>query len=249
MLKLATKFAPRPDALEAAHKAGFRHAELWLDAAVLADGPAVANPARQYPFGYALHAPNRPGLDPPALASLAALYRDLGCGCLVLHQPVYDRHHEALLRLEPGLRPAVENHKLSPEGFAAWADRNPGLALDVEHLWKFTLGDGPLRDLLAGLRRFLGRFGGKLRHVHLPGYWPGFAEHRPLSCAREMVLPVLSLLAEAGFEGLVVSEADPEYQNEQELRMDVLLFDAWRLRPGPAPGRQGAGPPDEIGRP
>jgi sugar phosphate isomerase/epimerase len=246
MLKLATKFAPRPDALEAAYQAGFRYAELWLDAALLADGPAVARQARAYPFGYALHAPNRPDLDPPALASLAALYRDLGCGCLVLHQPVYDPHHEALLRLEPGLRLAVENHKLSPGGFAAWADRNPGMALDVEHLWKFTLGDGPLRDLLAGLCRFLGRFGGKLRHVHLPGYWPGFAEHRPLYCAREMVFPVLSLLGEAGFEGLVVSEADPEYQNEQELRMDVLLFDAWRQRPGPTPGPPEAGPPGEA---
>ena len=51
-----------------------------------------------------------------------------------------------------------------------------------------------------------------------------------------MVLPVLSLLAEAGFDGLVVSEADPEYQNAQELRMDVLLFEAWRERHGPRPG-------------
>jgi hypothetical protein len=161
-------------------------------------------PGPRVPRGYALHAPNGPDLDPPALASLAALYRDLGCRCLVVHQPVYDRHHDALLRLEPGLRPAVENHDLSPEGFAAWAEQNPGLALDVEHLWKFTLGDGPLRDLLGELRRFLGRFGGKLRHVHLPGYWPGFDEHRPMYCARGMVFPVLSLLAEAGFEGLVV---------------------------------------------
>jgi hypothetical protein len=118
----------------------------------------------------------------------------------------------------------------------------------VEHLWKFTLGDGPLRDLLAELRRFLGRFGGKLRHVHLPGYWPGFDTHRPMYCSREMVFPVLSLLAEAGFEGLVVSEASPEYQNGQELRMDVLLFDAWRQRPGPTAVRQEAGQAGEEQR-
>ena len=49
-------------------------------------------------------------------------------------------------------------------------------------------------------------------------------------CAREMIFPVLSLLAEAHFDGLVVSEANPEYQNYPELRMDVLLFDAWRQR-------------------
>lgn len=43
-----------------------------------------------------------------------------------------------------------------------------------------------------------------------------------------MIFPVLSLLADAGFEGLVVSEVNPEYQNANELRMDVLLFDTWR---------------------
>jgi hypothetical protein len=32
------------------------------------------------------------------------------------------------------------------------------------------------------------------------------------------------------FEGLIVSEANPEYQNANELRMDVLLFDTWRDR-------------------
>jgi hypothetical protein len=45
-----------------------------------------------------------------------------------------------------------------------------------------------------------------------------------------MVLPVLSLLAGAGFEGLIVSEANLEHQNPEELRMDVLLFDVWRQR-------------------
>ena len=70
--------------------------------------------------------------------------------------------------------------------------------------------------------------GDKLLHIHLPGYWPGFQEHRPMYCAREMIFPVLSLLADARFEGLVVSEVDPAYQNLSELHMDVLLFEAWR---------------------
>jgi sugar phosphate isomerase/epimerase len=230
MLKLATKFVPETDALETAHRAGFRYAELWLDAAVLADRQNVLHRTRHYPFGYALHAPNRLDLAPHTLESAVSLYRDLDCRCMVIHQPSYDRHHEALLRLEPELRLAVENHKLTLEGFVAWAERNGGLALDVEHLWKYTLHDAPLSELLAQVRTFLDRFAAKLRHVHLPGYWPGFAEHRPMYCSREMILPILSLLAEAGFEGLVVSEANPEYQNAHELRMDVLLFDAWRER-------------------
>jgi sugar phosphate isomerase/epimerase len=230
MLKVATKFCPTPEALETAYRAGFRFAELWLDAALLADWPAVARLAGSYPNGYALHSPNQLDLSPETLDQLVALHRELGCRCLVIHQPVCDRHGEALLRREPGLRLAVENHKLTPDGFTAWAERNPGLALDVEHLWKFTLRNGPLNELLNHVRDFLARFGAKLRHVHLPGYWPGFAEHRPMYCARDLIFPVLSLLADAGFEGLIVSEANPEYQNATELRMDTLLFDAWRAQ-------------------
>ena len=110
---------------------------------------------------------------------------------------------------------------------------NDDLALDVEHVWKFTLGDAPLDALLAQVRVVLDRFRDKLRHVHLPGYWPGFREHRPMYCSRDMIFPVLSLLDDIRFEGLVVSEANPEYQNACELRMDVLLFDAWRGQPKP----------------
>jgi hypothetical protein len=233
MLKLATKFAPQPAAFETAYRAGFRFAELWLGPAVLADWQTVVRQASDYPFGYALHFPNRLDLSPQALEQTVALYRALNSRCLVIHQPMADKYQQPLLRLEPGLRLAVENHKLSPEGFLDWASRNDGLALDVEHLWRFTLGNGPLAGVLDQMRTFLDRFGPKVRHVHLPGYWPGLDEHRPMYCAREMIFPVLSLLDTAGFEGLVVSEVNPQYQNRCELRMDVLLFEAWRESTGP----------------
>jgi hypothetical protein len=98
----------------------------------------------------------------------------------------------------------------------------------VEHVWKFSLRDAPLEDLLATVRDLFRRFGTKIKHVHLPGYLPGFAEHRPVYCSRDMVFAVWSLLVEVGFEGFVVSEVAPEYQNANDLRMDVLLFAAWQ---------------------
>jgi sugar phosphate isomerase/epimerase len=235
MLKLATKFAPRRDAFEAAYRAGFRCAELWLDASVLADWQHVACLAAHYSFEYALHFPNGPDLPPEAPEQAVRLARALGSRCLVIHQPMLDRYGEALLRRDPSLRLAVENHELDPEGFVRWAEDNRGLALDVEHLWLLTLQDAPLAHLLDEVEGFLRRYGPKLCHVHLLGYWPGFRTHRPLYCAREMVFPVLTLLAEHGFKGLVVSEADKEYQNPAELRMDVLLFEAWRDQHEPGP--------------
>src|SRR5205085_764095 len=99
------------------------------------------------------------------------LHRELGCRCMVIHQPMHDRYRDELLRLEPALRLAVENHRLTPDGLTAWAERSDGLTLDVEHVWKFSLRDAPLAELLGWLRAFLGRHAGKLRHVHLPGYW------------------------------------------------------------------------------
>ena len=185
---------------------------------------------RAYPLSYALHFPNKLNLDPSALQQTVALYRQLGCQSLVIHQPMYDKFQEPLLALDAGLRFAVENHRLEPMKFDAWADQNPGLTLDVEHLWKFTLCDASLAELLASLRDFLARFGPKLRHVHLPGYWPGCQEHRPMYCAREMIFAVLSILAAARYEGFIVSEVDNEYQNVHELSMDVLLYEAWRER-------------------
>ncbi len=230
MLRLATKFIPERPALEAAYRAGFRFAEIWLGPAVLAEQAQVASLARGYPNGYVLHFANRLDLTPPMLQQTVELHRSLGCRCMVIHQPMHDKYRDELLRLEPTLRLAVENHKLSPAAFTEWAERNSGLTLDVEHVWKFTLGNAPLDRLLDYVQAFLSRYRDKLLHVHLPGYWPGFEEHRPMYCARDMIFPVLSLLADAGFDGLVVSEVNPQFQNEPELRMDVLLHDVWRAR-------------------
>jgi hypothetical protein len=230
MLRLATKFAPSPPAFEQAYRAGFRCAELWLDAGVLADWRRVAPLAGHYPFEYALHFPNRLDLPPDAPTQAVRLYRAASARCLVIHQPMADRYGELLLGLDPGVRLAVENHCLDPEGLRRWAEDNAGLALDVEHLWMFTLKDAPLAHLLDELEAFWDHFGPKVRHVHMPGYWPGLRTHRPQYCARDLVFPVLNLLAARDFDGLIVSEADEEYQNPAELRMDVLLFDAWRQR-------------------
>jgi hypothetical protein len=233
MLKLATKFIPRQPYFETAYRAGFRNAELWLDAAVLADREAVVPLARHYPNRYVPHFPNRLEQTPATLEHAAGLYRELGCRCLVIHQPLFERYHEALLRLEPAMRLAVENHKYTPEAFAHWSEKYADLTLDVEHLWKYTLRDAPLPELLKALRDFLARHGHKLRHVHLPGYQPGSREHRPMYSSREMIFPVLSLLAEHSFEGLIVSEVSTDYQNANDLRMDVLLFDTWRTQHDP----------------
>jgi hypothetical protein len=232
MIGIATKFAPTAAAYAAAREAGFRRFELWTDAAVLAGWQEVVALAAAAPGEHVLHFPNKLDQLPETLAHAAALYRALGCQTMVIHQPHVDRHGPALLALDPALRLAVENHKLTPGAFRDWAGRNEWLTLDVEHLWKFTLRDAPLTELLAAVGAFLAEFGGKLRHVHLPGYLPGQPEHRPMVCSRDMVLGVLSLLEAARFGGFIVSEVNEEFQNVDDLHMDVLLFRRWRALHG-----------------
>ncbi len=228
MLKLATKFAPERPLFEQAYQAGYRQAEVYLNEAILGAWEKVAALAQHYPLQYALHCPNKLDMSADTLRRMVELYRAMGCRALVIHQPHFDRHGEALLRLEPGLRLGIENHRLTPETFEEWAQRNPGLTLDVEHLWKFTHPNAMLAAVLDAVRRFLSRYADKLRHVHMPGYLPGAEEHRPMYCSRDLVLGVFSLLAEFRFDGLIVSEVNQPYQNPHDLRMDVLLFERWR---------------------
>ena len=132
-----------------------------------------------------------------------------------------------LKELAPDLNLAIENHVLDRDDFERWADRNPGLTLDVEHLWKYTLHDASLATLLNHVDRFLEQHAHKLHHVHLPGYQPGGEEHHPIHDNEEMATQVMTRLAEHGFTKLVVSELDAPFQTHEYLRQDVMLFERW----------------------
>jgi sugar phosphate isomerase/epimerase len=229
MLTLGTKFRPdEPQAFDIAHRAGIHGVEFWLDARLLRHSEAIVSTAHQYPFRYVLHFPNEGALDADSLNSTAYLYKELSCRAIVIHQPMYDQYGRDLLAIEPTLRLAVENHGLDKAGFNCWAEENRWLTLDVEHLWMSTLQDAPLDDLLACLDQFLSRHGEKLRHVHLPGYEIGGREHRPIHYGAKMATAVLGHLAAHGYSELVVSEADIEYHNFDELRQDAMMFENWR---------------------
>jgi len=227
MFRLATKFRPENEAFERACAAGFRGAEFWLGLDVLADWRNVLATARSFPLYYALHFPNGATLDFVALEQITQLYQELDCTALVIHQPDFEAYSAALYLLCPGMHVAIENHGLDLAGFDSWRKHSPALTLDVEHLWKYTLGDSPLDVLLAFLERFLQESGRKLRHVHLPGYRPGGEEHHPMHHSPTMVAEVFGRLADYGFAGLTVSEADLPFQNEADLRGDVAVYRKW----------------------
>ncbi len=228
MFSLATKFVPDLPGFRTAFEAGFRAAEFWLDPELLGETDRIANLASEFPFRYALHFPNHGPISADALRSAVSLYRRLDCTAIVIHQPMFDQYAPALQELAPQVSLAVENHILDLPRFERWADHNPGLTLDVEHLWKFTLHDAPLTTLLEQVELFLQRHADKLHHVHLPGYQPGGEEHHPIHHSVEMASEVLTLLDAHGFTKLVVSEADTPFQTQEVLSQDVLFFERWK---------------------
>lgn len=227
MLTLATKFVPERSAFDTAFRAGFQAAEFWLNANWLLKAPAIAEVASDFPFRFALHFPNHGPISSTALAAAADLYRQLNCTAMVIHQPMFDRYGAELLALEPTFDLAIENHILDQQQFDEWAERSPGLTLDVEHLWKYTLRDAPLAKLLEHVERLLQRHAGKLHHVHLPGYLPGGDEHLPIHHSSELAMEIMTRLNAHGFAKLVVSEADTPFQTVEFLEKDAQLFDRW----------------------
>lgn len=234
MLKVATKFIPDFPSFEMAMRAGFHCGEFWLNEELLLNWKEIVRFGNYFPMQYVPHFPNRKISD-EAVECAVYLYRGLMCNGMVIHQPMFDQFGKQIFEIAPELRLGIENHRLSKKEFDAWAENSPGLTLDVEHLWKFTLEDAPLETLLKHARRFLEKHVEKLVHVHMPGYVIGEDEHRPMYCSRRMIFEMLSLFQEFGYNGLIVSETAKEYQNPNDLKMDVLLFETWRDEHGNQP--------------
>ncbi len=235
MLTLATKFKPDRPAFETALAAGFQAVEFWLDAELLTHADAIADLASNYPFRYALHFPNGGSISDDALKSAVTLYHRLNCTAMVIHQPMFDRYNTALLKLDQKLDLAIENHILELDRFEQWAERSPGLTLDVEHLWKFTLHNVPFATLMDHVERFLAKHASKLQHVHLPGYQAGGEEHQPVHFNEELATEVMTRLTDHGFTKLVVSELDSSFQSLEYLKKDVEMFDRWKTSPKTTP--------------
>lgn len=227
-LNLATKFAPLRQNFALAAEAGFCCAEIFLDEEILQRVASIVDTANDFGFRYALHFPNRNDLAQQSLLQTIELYQQLNCSALVIHGPQYRKYGDFLQKELPSLRMAVENHHQRPSEIDDWAHSSRWLTLDIEHIWKFTLKDASFEEMMHLVTSILDHYVDRIAHVHLPGYLPGFDEHRPMYCSKDFIWKMFDLLDQHAFSGLVVSEVAIEYQNEHELKMDCLLFERWQ---------------------
>lgn len=228
MLKFATRAAPLAKRLANARQSGFQFVELSLTTKLVDDWKKIAATATSFDMRYELHFPNRAPLTRQQLKKIAKLYRHLDCKAMVIHQPMFRLYSQDMADLVPGICLAVENHRLNPKNFWHWAETHQWLTLDVEHLWKHTLKQAPLPELLSVLKKILEKHGSQLRRVHLPGYEPGGREHQPASFNPKLSRKVFTALSKIDYQGLIVSEARPSMQKPKFLRNDVAMFETWK---------------------
>lgn len=227
MLNLATKFRPSPESFELAFNAGFRCAELYLDRQVLEQCDEVIEMAKQWDMKYAMHFPNKPNLEQSHLEACAELFAQLNASAIVMHPPMMRRFADSLKTISSELVLAIETMRVPKDELVSWVSENGAVTIDVEHVWQFTLPGAPLEDFFQLLRQVFESNGQCVHHIHMPGFLPGQGEHRPMYTSREFCRGVFDILADHNYSGLVVSEVDIPFQNRFDLRMDVLLYEAW----------------------
>lgn len=228
MIHFATKFAPEKEAVVRTKNAGFSAAEIWLDAGYLEATEQVLEILQGQGLRYVLHFPNSGDLTDQHLSWFVEMYRGLECEAAVIHKPMLRSYGNRLKKLAgDSLLFAVENGRQRGEDFRNWAVDHSFLTMDVEHFWKYTLGDCAFENFAELLAGFFAEFGEKVRHIHMPGYLPGAPEHCPSYTNPQFACEVWDRLLESGFSGLAVSESNQEFQTDIHLRRDLILFQRW----------------------
>ncbi|HOX23192.1 MAG TPA: hypothetical protein PLL10_06990 [Elusimicrobiales bacterium] len=202
----AAKCAPQAAPLEAISEAGFRAAELYLSGKIMSRACDAARLCKKFPLKYALHAPN----DAHCPVALRGLAEKLNARIIVLHDIFWEDEWRQTIETfrGSGIKLCVENLSCSHDPLKFMRRYGLGRCLDLEHLQLEC--HGIFEEEFARLFR-------QAAHIHMTGYTPGSSRwHTP------------DMLAEAGYSGFVVSEAEVKYQTAQSLAKTASFFRQWR---------------------
>lgn len=214
----AAKCAPETGHLRAITDAGFKAAELYLSKAIMARSGDVARLCKKFPLQYALHAPN----DAHCPGKLRELAEKTGARVIVLHDIFWEDEWRQTIEIFRGspVKLCVENMTCSHDPLKFMRRYGLGRCLDLEHLQLECRGVYE-SEFLRIMRQ--------ASHIHITGYTPGSARwHTPADYAPDNSARMLDLLAQAGYDGLVVSEAGTEYQTPQMFAATAAFFRQWR---------------------
>lgn len=215
---LAAKCAPVDEKLSIIKKVGITAVELFLSREIMRDMNGIISLCRSYAFQYAVHAPNDV-YDPHSLFSFV---QAIGARILVLHDIYWDDEWHEIMQIFKGTKIylCVENTSgvLEPIKFM----RRYGFCrcLDLEHL-QFEVGGIFEEEFLKVIK--------EASHIHVTGYRVGSTDwHTHIHHNKTHGTHLLTLLKNAGYSGMVVSEAKVSLQTEKEFRNLKSFFDAYQ---------------------
>ena len=203
---LAIKTAPNKTTLENARRAGLEAVELYLSRAILKNLPEIIAICRDFSFRYALHAPDDE-YDPGKLHELACA---VNSGVVVFHNIYWEDEWERIVKAfgSSPVKLCIENTHSVHEPVKFMRRYGMGRCVDLEHL-QMECGGVYEEGFLPLFRQAC--------HIHMTGYRPGrplWHTHLYRSARHNQFL--LRLIAQAGYRGLVVSEADLPFQTYDE---------------------------------
>jgi len=214
----AAKCAPDAKILDAICNAGFKAVELYLSKPIMARAPQVVKLCGKFPLKYALHAPN----DTYCPEELHALAEELNVRVVVMHDIFWEDEwlRTASVFKGSGIKICVENLRCSHDPLKFMRRFGMGRCLDLEHMQLEC--NGAYSDEIRRIMR-------KTSHIHMTGYTPGSARwHTPADYAPESNAMFLDMLADAGYSGFVVSEAEVKYQTLESFARTAAFFRQWR---------------------
>jgi sugar phosphate isomerase/epimerase len=227
-ITIAAKCAPDGTILSAIQSAGLSAVELFLNSHWLTRLPEIIPLCRDFQFRYAVHAPTDT-FQPDALAEFSAA---IGAEIVVFHDIFWDEEWDITLHSFAGSQAklCMEN-VASIHGPIKFMRRyNMGCCLDLEHL-QLEIGGVFDEEFLRVMKT--------ASHVHMSGYsfgsgmWHTHIHHSPEHCTH-----LLNLLEDAGYTGMIVSEARVRYQTREEfagLSSFVSKWECGRARGSESP--------------
>ena len=214
-LQLAVKCQPDQKVFERIESAGIDAVELHTNAECLRKGDIVSI-CGDFPFSYAVHAPN----DIVAPERTFELAQAVGARLVVTHDMYWEDEWPLVVKAAQDARIplAIEN----VDGLFTFTKvllrYEVKRCLDFEHAVFQMQGFYP-----DGLKIVLP----ETIHVHLTGYNHGNLKyHTHFYESPDFASDVLNFL-DNGYEGMVVSEASIEYQTEEHFQKLKDFFDEW----------------------
>lgn len=205
---IAAKCAPEEKYFSDVKKAGLNAVELYLSDKILRDTDRIISLCRDFPFTYAIHAPN----DGGDLKQLALLAKGIDTRVVVLHDIYWENEWGEILALfkDSAARLCVENTGDIYVPVKFMRRYNVGLCLDLEHLQMQC--QGIYEEEFIRIIKISS-------HIHLTGYSIGSTLwHTHIHSSSDHGRYLLGLISKSGYKGFVVSEARASLQTLEEFK-------------------------------